>query len=133
MPTTEAEPIRVVVAIILRDGEVCLTRRADHLHAGGLWEFPGGKIEPGESDQNALGRELREELGINVQGAEFLQQIDWDYPEKRVSLRVYLVSQFIGEPQGLEGQPLQWVRIKDLGNYDFPAANQSLVTLIQSR
>ena len=119
-----------VAAAVIRgtDGKILIARRADAQHQGGLWEFPGGKVEAGESVEAALGRELQEELGIVVSAARPLIKVQHDYPDKQVLLDVWEVSAFSGEPRGVEGQPLAWVSARDLPNYEFPAANQPIVT-----
>ena len=118
-----------VAAAVIRgaDGKILIARRADTQHQGGLWEFPGGKVEAGESVQAALGRELQEELGITVNTARPLIKVQHDYPDKQVLLDVWEVSSFTGEPHGVEGQPLAWVSPRDLAEYEFPAANQAIV------
>ncbi|MBN8279885.1 MAG: 8-oxo-dGTP diphosphatase MutT [Gammaproteobacteria bacterium] len=106
----------VVAAGILGDGagRVLIARRADRAHAGGCWEFPGGKLHAGESAADALARELREELGIEVRAATPFMVHRHDYPERRVELHVFRVSAWDGEPRGLEGQPLRWVGVDEL-------------------
>ena len=118
-----------VAAAVIRDnsGKILIARRADTQHQGGLWEFPGGKVEADESVETALARELHEELGIVVSAARPLIKVRHDYPDKQVLLDVWEVSAFTGEPHGAEGQPLEWVAPRDLLNYEFPAANQPIV------
>lgn len=132
MPTTEAEPIRVAVGVIWRDDLIFIAQRPDHLHQGGLWEFPGGKIQSGESAARALVRELEEEIGIQVHGedAEYLFAIPWDYTDKQVMLETYLVNKFSGDPGGKEGQTVKWVRPEELGEYQFPEANARILSWI---
>ena len=120
--------VHVAAAVIRRgDGHILLAKRADQQHQGGLWEFPGGKVEAGESVTMALHRELQEELGIAVTAARPLIKVQHDYPDKQVLLDVWEVSGFTGEPHGAEGQPLAWVSPRQLPDYDFPAANQPIV------
>lgn len=120
--------VHVAAALIRRaDGHILLAKRADQQHQGGLWEFPGGKVEAGESVSTALHRELQEELGIAVTAARPLIKVQHDYPDKQVLLDVWEVSGFTGEPHGAEGQPLAWVSPRQLPDYDFPAANQPIV------
>lgn len=118
-----------VVAGIIRDaqGRILISRRHDHLHQGGLWEFPGGKVEAGEAVHDALARELREELALTVLVAEPFQQIRHDYPDKSVLLDFWLVSGFEGDAHGVEGQPVLWVDVVALRDYPFPAANVPIV------
>ena len=118
-----------VAAAVIRgsDGRILIARRADTQHQGGLWEFPGGKVEAGESVSAALSRELKEELGVDVTSARPLITVKHDYPDKHVLLDVWEVSSFTGEARGVEGQPLAWVAPRDLANYAFPPANQPIV------
>lgn len=118
-----------VAAAVIRgaDGKVLIARRSDTQHQGGLWEFPGGKVEAAETVEVALARELKEELGIVVQVARPLIRVEHDYPDKQVLLDVWEVSAFTGQPDGVEGQPLAWVAPRDLPGYAFPAANAPIV------
>lgn len=127
---------RVHVAVgVISDGadRILISRRAEHLHQGGLWEFPGGKVESSETVVEALRRELFEELAIEIAEQEALVAIEHDYSDKAVLLDVWWISAFAGEPQGCEGQPLQWVAISALENYEFPAANQPIIAAIQAK
>ncbi len=134
MPSTAAKSqVRVAVGVICdSDQNILIARRPAHLHQGGLWEFPGGKIEAGESLSQALVRELREELGITVdpQACQRLVNIDHDYGDKAVRLEVCWVRSFEGEPEGREGQPLRWVPKSTLADYPFPAANQAIIRAV---
>lgn len=124
-----AAVIHVVAAVVTDDrGRVLIARRAAHRHQGGLWEFPGGKVEQGESSVAALTRELDEEVGIKVERARPLIRIRHDYSDKSVLLDVWRVSSFRGEAQGREGQPIDWIAPDDLPLRSFPAANRSLIT-----
>jgi len=121
-----------VVAAAIRNaaGEYLLTRRGDHQHQGGLWEFPGGKVEPGETREAALARELQEELGIAPRQARPLIGIPHAYADKRVFLDVWLVEAFDGEPHAHEGQPMRWVPGAELSRLAFPAANRPILTAL---
>lgn len=123
-------------AIFDEQGRVLIARRPVHVHQGGLWEFPGGKVERGETVRDALARELREELGIDVQRARPLIRVRHDYPDKSVLLDVWRVDGFGSEApsvagKGREGQSLVWVQPHELSGYDFPAANIPIVTAVQ--
>ncbi len=118
-------------AIVGRDGCILIARRPEHLHQGGLWEFPGGKVEAGETSAQALSRELHEELGIRPTASTPLIRIPFDYPDKRVVLDVWRVSAYDGEPRGREGQPLRWVPLDQLDDLPFPAANRRIITALQ--
>lgn len=120
--------VHVAVGVILDDQRnILLTRRAPDAHQGDLWEFPGGKIEQGESLLDALQRELREELGIVVGRTSALLQVRHDYGDKSVLLDVQVVWDFAGQARPLEGQPMAWVAPQELGRYAFPAANEPIV------
>lgn len=124
--------VHVAVGIVAgADRAVLITRRPDHVHQGGLWEFPGGKVEHGESVIAALGRELREELGIAVRAAEPLLQTGYAYPDDRcVLLDVWRVTDFEGEPHGREGQPLVWASPGEMEQYTFPAADAPIIAAL---
>lgn len=120
--------VHVAVAVIERsNGDICIAKRADHQHQGGLWEFPGGKVEPGESITQALQREIHEELGVDVLAHSPLISVRYRYPDKHVLLDVHRVYQFEGEPHGKEGQPVVWCPKSQLKDYDFPAANKGIL------
>lgn len=120
--------VTVAVGILIDDaGRVLVTRRAPDAHQGGLWEFPGGKVEADETLLEALTRELREELGVSVEAAEALMVLEHDYGDKQVRLDVHRVTRWSGEPRGLEGQPLAWQRLEQLRNWTFPAANRPIL------
>lgn len=128
------EHIAVVVAVVINaNNEVLIAKRPLQKHCGGLWEFPGGKIHDGESELQALTRELQEECGITIEAAERFCEITHDYLEKSVRLLVWRVTRFSGEAQGLEGQVIRWVTTTDLINYEFPAANQAILLRLQQR
>lgn len=131
MAAAAISPLPVVAAAVVRGGQVLIARRPEHLHQGGLWEFPGGKREPGETAAAALHRELREELGIEPLAARRLICITHAYPDRTVELDVHLVSRFRGEPQGREGQAIRWVTPPALNRYRFPAANVPIITALR--
>jgi 8-oxo-dGTP diphosphatase len=124
--------IQVVAAVIHGEHEgspdhILISQRPNHLHQGGLWEFPGGKIEGHETPYQCLLRELKEELDIVVTKATPLMQITHDYADKKVSLDIWTVTEFNGLPLGVEGQEVRWVSLQDLPNFKFPAANQLIL------
>lgn len=124
--------LHVAVGVILdAQNRILLTRRAPDSHQGGLWEFPGGKVESGESLEVALARELHEELGIGITDTAPLLQISHDYPDKAVLLDVHLVRGFTGQPAGLENQPMAWVALEELSEFEFPAANQPIIDALR--
>ena len=124
--------VKVVAAVIVGEHHgfpqhILISRRADHLHQGGLWEFPGGKIDGDETPHAALLRELKEELNMVVTKASPLMQITHDYPDKKISLDIWTVTEFNGLPVGVEGQEIRWVSLQDLPNFEFPEANQAIL------
>ena len=124
--------MRVAVGII-RDEQsrILITKRPFHKSHGGLWEFPGGKIELNEMSHEALCREIKEEVGLEVLQHQFLGEIKYQYPDKFVELIVSLVTQFSGKPSCLEGQlDMKWLRKDQLNVKSFPEANQDIFHLI---
>ena len=97
------------------------------MHQGGRWEFPGGKVEAGETTSEALARELKEEVDLDIAGSNPWFELQYAYPEKTVLLDIHLVQDFAGEAKGLEGQPVRWVPLSELNQYQFPDANQPIL------
>lgn len=125
--------IHVAVAIIINsEREVLIALRQAHQHLGGLWEFPGGKVELGEASSEALRREVKEELGLVVVNAVPLIKISHDYNDKSVLLDVWHVSEYTGEAYGAEGQTLRWCAVGDLESVDFPIANKTIINAIKA-
>lgn len=123
--------INVAAAVIYVDGLFLLSKRLDHQHQGGKWEFPGGKIEDGESTEQALTRELKEELNIDVTEQSSFMSLSFEYPEKYVNLHFQLVTDFSGKEQGAEGQQVEWFTKNDLIKLTFPDANVPVVNKIK--
>ncbi len=122
--------LNVAVGVIKHGEHILISLRDNALHQGGLWEFPGGKLEPGETAEQALARELMEELGISVTHATPLITINYVYPDKAVRLIVFTVTEFTGNAQSLTGQALAWVKPNELSDYAFPAANLPIITAV---
>ena len=129
--------INVAVAVIINeDDQIFISRRSAEQHQGNKWEFPGGKVEDNETVQEALSREIKEELGIDVQSMTHLIDITHEYKSdkpqqsKTVTLEVFEVRQWEGEPKGMEGQPTRWVRREELCEIEFPKANEEIVELL---
>lgn len=124
--------IHVAAGVILNpDGKVLIAKRPDDVHQGGLWEFPGGKLESDEPVEVALKRELQEELGVDIQDAHPLIRIHHDYPDKSVLLDVWKITAFTGYAHGKEGQPIKWVAVEELNQLDFPEANRPIIKAAQ--
>jgi 8-oxo-dGTP diphosphatase len=123
--------VQVAVGVIWDDRHrVLISKRHTGSHQGGLWEFPGGKLEAGEDVVAALRRELHEELGIVIGAVRPLLEICHDYADKRVQLDVWHVLNFRGVAQGREGQAMLWVPAAELPGYEFPAANGAIVDAV---
>lgn len=132
MPGDRPKPPVHVVAAVLRDarGRILLARRTAGRDLAGAWEFPGGKVEPGETALQALDRELQEELGIRIGPARPLVSVPQAYPGKRIVLDVYEVDQFEGTARGLERQALAWAPLEKLASYPMPPADRPVVAAL---
>ncbi|MGV6818538.1 MAG: Nudix family hydrolase [Thiotrichales bacterium] len=119
--------IHVAVAVIDVEQRFLVSRRHPEAYQGGKWEFPGGKVEPGESVQAALVRELQEELGITPTQSRPLMRVHHAYPDCRVLLDVWKVQSFAGEPEGREGQEVRWAAADELRHLEFPDANRPII------
>jgi len=130
----KTNPVSIDVAAgVLFDGQhrVLITQRPAGKHQAGWWEFPGGKIQSGETPRQALARELHEELGVKITQAESLLTYTHDYPDRGVRLHVWQVTEFDGQPAGLEGQPLQWIAVSELMNAGLLSADLPVVEVLQ--
>jgi mutator protein MutT len=119
--------IDVAAALVFREGKLLITQRHAAAHLGGLWEFPGGKREPNESFEACLKRELKEELGIEVEVGELVESLTHGYPEKTVHLKFYLCRWREHEPQPLGCPAFRWVSAGELTDHEFPAADARLL------
>ena len=129
--------LKVAVAIIINsNNEILISRRSENQHQGNKWEFPGGKVEEGESVEQALSREIKEELGIEILSPQHFTDIDHEYKavdpkqSKTVKLMVYEVKYWLGEPRGMENQPIRWVKRNALETFEFPNANKAIIKLL---
>ncbi len=128
MPNT----VHIAVAVIVnQNNEVCISLRHKNAHQGGLWEFPGGKVEQDETIKQALNREIKEELNIDIKQSRPLITINHNYPDKVVCLHVHKVTLYQGEAAGLEGQRVKWLPFSHLSADDFPVANLPIIKAIQ--
>lgn len=124
---SELKLTHVAVGVIYNiNGEILIAKRPIEKHLGGLWEFPGGKLEANETIQEALARELLEEINIRILDANPLTKIQFTYFEKSMLLDVWQIFSFTGEPNGNEGQEIRWVSKHELVDYPFPEANQQI-------
>ena len=119
----------LVVAAALYDatGRVLIAQRPPGKHMAGRWEFPGGKVGAGEAERDALGRELAEELGIEVQAAEPLMRLTHTYSDREVELSLWIVERYRGEPAALDGQALKWVYPESLAREDILEADRPFI------
>ena len=124
--------IHVAVGVIIRGDEIFIAKRGETGHQAGKWEFPGGKVESGETTELALARELKEEIGIHVTACQPFMEIRHEYPDKHVFLDIWTVTAFTGTPHGAEGQSCHWVKTSELSNYEFPEANIAIINALQS-
>ena len=122
--------INVAVGVIKKNNNVFICKRADEQHQGGLWEFPGGKQEPGEAIVQTIARELQEELAIEVAVGEEPISLDHAYSHKKLRFVVHLCQWQKGEPQPLASQQVRWVRPESLADYPFPAANARIIAAL---
>src|SRR5215469_16125110 len=123
--------IEVSAGLVFRDGKLLITRRHAGAHLGGLWEFPGGKREEDETFEQCLVRELREELGIEVDVGEPVESLTHAYPEKTVVLKFFRCSWKQNEPRAIDCLDFKWVSAGELGDYEFPAADARLLQMLQ--
>ena len=122
------EPLRVAAAVLLdAAGSVLITQRPAGKYMAGYWEFPGGKLDSSESAEQALARELREELGIELRRCHRLLELRHHYAQRAVHLEVFVVEESHGEPSGLEGQALKWVSVAALGQENLLPADRPIV------
>src|ERR1035438_391450 len=119
--------VEVSAALIFRDGKLLITQRQAKSHLGGLWEFPGGKREAGETFEACLIREIREELGVEISVGELFEEVSHDYPEKSVHLKFFICRLLSGEPQPLDCAAVRWIARTELAGFKFPAADAQLL------
>lgn len=126
--------VEVGCAIIRKNGKILIAQRKPDSYLAGYWEFPGGKREKGETYEECIEREVREELGIEIQAKQFLRKSRHKYPEKEVELHFYLCDWVSGEPQALDCAGFKLLEIKELRNYQFPKGDDEIIeTLVVSR
>jgi 8-oxo-dGTP diphosphatase len=125
--------VRVVAAVLRkRTGELLIAQRPEGKPLAGRWEFPGGKVDGGESELEALRRELREELGVEVAAARPFMRVNATYPEREIELSLWIVEAFSGNPRALDGQRLKWVAPAALNAEDILEADRPFIEALQS-
>ncbi len=125
-------PLEVAAGLIFRNGKLLITQRRNADHLGGLWEFPGGKREGNESFEACLVRELKEELGLDVQTGQLIETVIHHYPGKSVCLKFFKCSCEAGDPQPLACQAIAWIGPDEIDRYEFPAADARLLEKLKS-
>lgn len=133
IPSRELKAIDVAAALIFRGGKLLITQRRLNDHLGGLWEFPGGKLEPDETFQDGLRREIHEELGIEISVGDEIEDITHSYPEKTVRLKFFRCTLVNGEARPIACHDLAWITREQLGSYNFPAADARLLLILEER
>jgi 8-oxo-dGTP diphosphatase len=124
--------IEVSAALIFHGGKLLITQRHAKSHLGGLWEFPGGKREAGETFEQCLVREIREELGVEISVGKLFAEITHDYPEKSVHLKFFICRLISGEPQPIDCAAVKWIQKNELSDFEFPAADAQLLEKLKS-
>ena len=122
----------MAAGLVFTQGRLLITQRHEADHLGGLWEFPGGKLEPGETHEQCLRRELREEIGIDAAVGELVESISHEYPERKVRIKFFLCQIISGNPKPLDCQDLACVEAAELENYEFPPADAFLLGRLQN-
>jgi 8-oxo-dGTP diphosphatase len=126
-------PVMVVAAVCIEGPTVLLTRRPEGTHLAGTWEFPGGKIEPGESPEEALVREMREECGVEVEVGDIMDVTFWRYPKKNILLLFYNARIVTGTVQHLGVASHAWVEHEALGAYELPPADVRVLEKVRQK
>ncbi len=120
--------VKVVVGIVMNaQDQLLVAKRPDHLISGGFWEFPGGKVEPGETQFEALQREMKEEVNLDVISAVSFLRFDYQSTRRLIDLEIWRVDVFQGEAEGAEGQPIQWLFLEELHSLEMLPANERVL------
>ena len=134
MSKSKKKHIYATAALIMNHGKLLITRRPKGSHLGGMWEFPGGKLESNETLRECLKREIREELGMDVSVNRLVLTVQQEYDERIVTLNFFECACFRGSPKSLEGQEVLWVDLEDLRQYPFPPPDEKIIeTLIAQK
>jgi len=125
--------IEIAVGIVrTHDGQIFITQRGENSHLAGFWEFPGGKVEPHETPFQTLRREIVEEIDIHIHDAKYLKTVEHQYNDRFITIHVYLIEEWDGEPFAAEGQPSRWVDEEELNADEFPDANRTIIEMLKN-
>lgn len=127
-----SKPIEVAAALVFHDGRLLITQRPATGHLANLWEFPGGKREPGETFEECLKREIQEELAMVIETRELLSEVRHSYPEKAVHLQFFKCRWLAGEPKAIGCQAFEWITREELDRFTFPAADAQLLAQLSN-
>lgn len=127
-----APPLEVAAGLVFHQGRLLIACRPEGSHLAGCWEFPGGKVEAGETFAGCLERELQEELGIRVSVGPLIERVDHAYPEKTVRLSFFACQWLGGEPRPIGCAAFRWVTAEELAQYNFPAADARLLERLRT-
>ncbi|WP_169306964.1 8-oxo-dGTP diphosphatase MutT [Ferrimonas sediminicola] len=122
---------RIVIGLVRNSqDQYLISLRRGEQHLAGKWEFPGGKAEAGEDELSALARELEEEVGLELTGAELMERKVFEFDDRTLALHFYRVTGYRGQPRAREGQPLKWASVEELRALPFPKANDSVIAAL---
>ena len=121
------KPVKVAAGLVFKDGKLLIAKRPENSHLGGMWEFPGGKLEFGESYEICLKREIKEELGVKIKVGYEFEEVLHRYSEKTVLIKFFICSLSSGNPKTIQCSEFQWINRRDLTRYNFPAADIKVI------
>ena len=121
------KPVKVAAGLVFKDEKLLITKRLKNIHLGGMWEFPGGKLELGESYEICLKREMFEELGVKVNVSYEFEEVLHRYSEMTVLIKFFICSLSSGTPKAIQCSEFQWINRRDLTRYNFPAADIKMI------
>ena len=125
------KPVKVAAGLVFKDEKLLITKRLKNIHLGGMWEFPGGKLELGESYEICLKREMFEELGVKVNVSYEFEEVLHRYSEMTVLIKFFICSLSSGTPKAIQCSEFQWINRRDLTRYNFPAADIKVINQLR--
>ena len=133
MHNSKNNPTIVIAAVIEKDNKFLIAQRGKKDHLYGKWEFSGGKMEAGETDQQYLQRELNEEFGIHAEVGSYLCTVDFEHKGKQMKMLAYYVTSYRGELTLFEHQQIKWVSKDELSSYDYPSPDLPIIELLKEK